>query len=100
MRSRADRRSANPGFVVRRPCVRPSGCSVSFIALLREATLPFMELVGKAKRIRIYVKESDVIGHRPAPYAILDWLRREGAAGATLIRATAGVGTSGHLNVD
>ncbi len=57
-----------------------------------------MDFVGKAKRIRIYVKESDVIGHKSAPYALLDWLRREGAAGATLIRATAGVGTSGHLN--
>src|SRR5512141_856776 len=59
-----------------------------------------MESLGKAKRIRIYVKESDVIGHRPAPYALLDWLRREGAAGATLIRATAGIGASGHLNLE
>jgi CBS domain-containing protein len=59
-----------------------------------------MDFVGKAKRIRIYVKESDVIGHKPAQYALLDWLRRERAAGATLIRATAGIGTSGHLNLD
>ncbi|HEY6911083.1 MAG TPA: DUF190 domain-containing protein [Myxococcales bacterium] len=59
-----------------------------------------MESPGKAKRIRIYVKESDVIGHKPAPYALLDWLRREGAAGATLIRGTAGVGASGELEVD
>jgi CBS domain-containing protein len=59
-----------------------------------------MDPVGKARRIRIYVKESDVIGHRPAPYALLDWLRREGAAGATLIRATAGIGASGHLNLE
>jgi CBS domain-containing protein len=59
-----------------------------------------MESLGKAKRIRIYVKESDVIGHKPAPWALLDWLRREGAAGATLIRAAAGVGASGQLDVD
>jgi CBS domain-containing protein len=59
-----------------------------------------MDFIGKAKRIRIYVKESDVIGHKPAQYALLDWLRRERAAGATLIRATAGIGTSGHLNLD
>lgn len=59
-----------------------------------------MDPVGKARRIRIYVKESDVIGHRPAAYALLDWLGREGAAGATLIRATAGVGGSGHLNLE
>src|SRR5207244_2614986 len=59
-----------------------------------------MDFVGKAKRIRVYLEESDVIGHRPAPYALLDWLRREGAAGATVIRATAGLGSSGHLNLD
>jgi CBS domain-containing protein len=59
-----------------------------------------MDFVGKAKRIRIYVNESDLIGHRPAAHALLDWLRHEGAAGATLFRATAGVGASGRLNVD
>jgi CBS domain-containing protein len=59
-----------------------------------------MDPVGRAKRIRIYVKENDVIDHRPAPYALLDWLRREGAAGATLTRATAGIGTSGDLNLE
>ena len=59
-----------------------------------------MDFVGKAKRIRIYLAENDVIGHKPAPYALLDWLRREGAAGATVIRATAGLGSSGHLNLD
>ena len=59
-----------------------------------------MDFVGKAKRIRIYLAENDVIGHKPAPYALLDWLRREGAAGATVIRATAGLGSSGQLNLD
>jgi CBS-domain-containing membrane protein len=59
-----------------------------------------MDFVGKAKRIRIYLTERDVIGHKPAQYVILDWLRRERAAGATLMRATAGVGTSGRLNLD
>ena len=59
-----------------------------------------MDFVGKAKRIRIYVKESDVIGHKPAQYAILAFLQREQAAGATLIHAAAGIGTSGRLNFD
>ena len=59
-----------------------------------------MGFPGKAKRVRIYVKESDVIGHKPAAYALLDWLGRENAAGATLIRGTAGVGSSGRVNVD
>lgn len=59
-----------------------------------------MDFVGKAKRIRIYVEESDVIGHRPAAWALLEWLRKKGAAGATLLRATAGLGASGHVNLD
>ena len=57
-----------------------------------------MELRGTAKRIRIYLKESDVIGHKRAPYALLDWLRREGAAGVTLIRGTAGAGSDDDLD--
>jgi CBS domain-containing protein len=56
--------------------------------------------IGKARRIRIYLKESDVIDHKPAPYALLEWLRRERAAGATLIRGTAGIGSSGRLDAD
>jgi len=59
-----------------------------------------MEFIGKAKRVRIYVKENDVIGHKKAPYALLDWFRRERAAGATIIRGTAGVGSSGQPNLD
>ena len=59
-----------------------------------------MKLLGKAKRIRIYLKESDLIGRKRAPYALLEWLRSEGAAGATLIRGAAGVGSSGKLNAD
>jgi len=59
-----------------------------------------MNVVGKARRVRIYVKESDAIGHKRAPFAILDWLRRERAAGATLIRGAAGLGSSGQVNAD
>src|SRR5438067_4239023 len=59
-----------------------------------------MGSIGKARRIRIYLKENDLIGHKPAPYALLDFLRRERAAGATLIRGTAGVGSSGRLDAD
>src|SRR5438552_12881233 len=59
-----------------------------------------MELVGKARRVRIYLKESDVIGRRPAAAALLDWLRSERAAGATVLRCSAGVGSSGRLRAD
>ncbi|HET7787099.1 MAG TPA: DUF190 domain-containing protein [Myxococcales bacterium] len=59
-----------------------------------------MESPGQAKRIRIYLKESDVIGHKPAAWALLEWLHQQGAAGATLIRAHAGTGASGRLEVE
>jgi CBS domain-containing protein len=59
-----------------------------------------MDLVGKAKRVRIYVDEDDVIGLKRTPYAVLDWLAGERAAGATLFRGTAGLGASGKVRVD
>src|SRR5689334_7270638 len=67
----------NPANRAARGSLRPSS------ARAKGLQCDAMTLLGKAKRIRIYVKESDVIGHRPAAYAVLDWLRREGAAGAT-----------------
>jgi len=57
-----------------------------------------MELPGKAKRVRIYINEDDRIGHRPAAYAILEFLRRENAQGASLIRAASGFGAAGQLH--
>src|SRR5689334_10039132 len=59
-----------------------------------------MDLVGAAKRVRVYVKESDLIGRKPAPHALLEFLARERAAGATLLRGTAGFGSSGHIDDD
>lgn len=52
-----------------------------------------------AKRVRIYVNEGDKIGHRPAPMALLEWLRRESAQGATVFRASAGFGAAGAIHV-
>src|ERR1700674_4449565 len=45
-----------------------------------------MDLVGKAKRVRVYVGEVEKIGHRPAAAAIVEWLRGGAAQGAPLIR--------------
>jgi CBS domain-containing protein len=59
-----------------------------------------MTFVGKAKRVRIYLGESDTISHKPAAHALLGWLREQGAAGATVVRGTEGVGSSGHLDSD
>ena len=59
-----------------------------------------MDLAGKAKRVRVYLKESDVIARKHAPLAILAFLQREGAAGAIVLRGTAGFGSSGHIDDD
>jgi PII-like signaling protein len=51
---------------------------------------------GKAKRVRVYLKEGD----KPSPAAVLDWLRGEQATSAIAFRATAGLGVSGRLDLD
>jgi CBS domain-containing protein len=58
-----------------------------------------VELVGKAKRVRIYVSEGDKVRHVPASLAIIELLRRENAQGATVLRAVAGFGAAGQLHV-
>lgn len=52
----------------------------------------------KAKRLRIYVNEDDQVGHRPAHLAIVELLRRERAAGATVVRGFEGFGGSGVVH--
>jgi CBS domain-containing protein len=56
------------------------------------------DLVGKAKRVRVYTSEDERVGRTPAPHAVLDLLRRESAQGATLIRASSGFGATGELH--
>jgi CBS domain-containing protein len=58
-----------------------------------------VDLVGKAKRVRIYVNEGDRIGMRPAHLAIVEFLRRENTQGATVIRAIEGFGSTGQIHV-
>ena len=58
-----------------------------------------MDLVEKAKRVRVYVGEVEKIGHRPAAAAIVEWLRREDAQGATVIRGLSGFGATGEIHV-
>jgi CBS domain-containing protein len=57
-----------------------------------------MDLVGKAKRARIYVSEGGKVGHQPAWMAILEFLRRENAQGATLVRGASGFGSTGRIH--
>ncbi len=55
-------------------------------------------LTGKAKRVRIYVSEGDHHGHQPLDAALVAFLRKEGAAGATVLRAIEGFGSSGKIH--
>ncbi len=55
-------------------------------------------LAGKAKRVRIYVNEGDTYRHQSINVAILAFLRKEGASGATVFRAIEGFGASGVVH--
>ena len=57
-----------------------------------------MRLAGPAKWLRIYVGERDHWHGKPLYVAILDLLRHEGIAGATVFRGIAGYGASGLLH--
>lgn len=56
-------------------------------------------MLGKAKRVRVYLSEGEKAGLRPAHLAILELLRREGAAGATSYRGLEGFGSGGEVHV-
>jgi CBS domain-containing protein len=58
-----------------------------------------VDLVGKAKRVRIYVSEDDKVGMKPAHLALLEFLRKENAQGATVFRAVEGFGATGQIHV-
>jgi CBS domain-containing protein/PII-like signaling protein len=53
---------------------------------------------GKAKRVRIYTSEGDLVGRTPTYLAIVQFLQRENAAGATVLRAVEGFGGAGVLH--
>lgn len=53
---------------------------------------------GPAKKITIYLSENQQYGHVPAARAILDFLRRNGAAGAMMIHGAAGFGAHRRLH--
>lgn len=58
-----------------------------------------MDLVGRAKRVRIYVNEGDRIRSVPADQALVEFLRRENAQGATVLRGVEGFGATGEIHV-
>jgi CBS domain-containing protein len=57
-----------------------------------------MKIVGPAKRLTIYLGESDQWRGRPLGVALLECLRREGLAGATLTRAVGGFGAHSRIH--
>lgn len=52
-----------------------------------------------AKRIRIYVSEGEWQGAKPTYLRVVEYLRRENARGATVLRAVAGFGAGGRIRV-
>jgi len=57
-----------------------------------------MRLQGEGKLLRIFIGESDKWHGRPLYQAIVEHLRSEGIAGATVIRAIEGYGARSHLH--
>jgi CBS domain-containing protein len=60
-----------------------------------------VNVVGFGKRVRIYIGEQDRAAghHEPLWQTILELLREEGAAGATMLRGLAGFGAHSKLHV-
>jgi CBS domain-containing protein len=57
-----------------------------------------MEQQGTALQVWMFLKESDQWHGRPLALAILELLHREGVAGATILRGSAGYGARGQLH--
>ena len=57
-----------------------------------------MKLEGEGKLLRIFIGESDRHGRKPLYQAIVEMLRQEGMAGATVLRGIEGFGATSHLH--
>jgi CBS domain-containing protein len=57
-----------------------------------------MNIVGRGRRVRIYAGETTQHGSQPLFMALLEFLRAEGAAGATVVRGVAGFGATSRLH--
>lgn len=57
-----------------------------------------MQLQGQATRVTIYIGESDHYGGRTLYMALLEFLRKAGAAGATVTRGVAGFGAHSRIH--
>ena len=57
-----------------------------------------MKLEGKGKLLRIYIGESDTWHGKPLYQAIVERVRQEGLAGATVLRGIEGFGADSRLH--
>jgi len=57
-----------------------------------------MRLEGEGKLVRVFIGDSDRWHHKPLYEAIVERVRKEGIAGATVMRAIEGFGASSHLH--
>jgi len=57
-----------------------------------------MEIIGRAKKVTVYIGESDKWGRKPLYAAILEMLKQEDCAGATVTRAISGFGAHSRIH--
>jgi PII-like signaling protein len=57
-----------------------------------------VKLEGEGKLLRMFIGESDKHGRKPLYQAIVEMLREEGMAGATVLRGIEGFGATSHLH--
>ena len=57
-----------------------------------------MKLEGEGKLLRLFIGESDTWHGKPLYQAIVERVRREGLAGATVLRGIEGFGADSHLH--
>lgn len=57
-----------------------------------------MNIMGRGQRVRVYTGEATQCGQKPLFLALIEFLRAEGAAGATVMRGVAGFGATSRLH--
>ena len=57
-----------------------------------------MKIQGEAKRLRIYIGESDQWNGQPLATAIIEKCRKDGLAGATIFRGIQGFGANSRIH--
>ena len=57
-----------------------------------------MMIEGDAKRVTVYIGEADRWHHKPLHTAIVEMLRAEGCAGATVVKGVEGFGKASRIH--